>query len=71
MTAMKCKEPGLYFVFQGRTWQGAPKSDTIPIATPKPKMTRGRALLIRLLDIYRSQGYRHNLLEIKELMYFL
>ena len=51
--------------------KGAPKSDKIPIATTKPKMTRGRALLIRLLDIYRSQGYRHNLLEIQKLMYFL
>ena len=51
--------------------KGAPKSDKIPIATSKPKMTRGRALLIRLLDIYRSQGYRHNLLEIQKLMYFL
>jgi len=51
--------------------KGAPKSDKIPIATSKPNMTRGRALLIRLLDIYRSQGYRHNLLEIQKLMYFL
>lgn len=51
--------------------KGAPKSDKIPIATSKPKMTRGRALLIRLLDTYRSQGYRHNLLEIQKLMYFL
>lgn len=51
--------------------KGAPESDKIPIATSKPKMTRGRALLIKLLDIYRSQGYRHNLLEIQKLMYFL
>jgi len=51
--------------------KGAPKSDKITIATSKPEMTRGRALLIRLLDIYRSQGYRHNLLEIQKLMYFL
>lgn len=51
--------------------KGAPKSDQIPIATSKPEMTRGRALLIRLLDIYRSQGYRHTLLEIQKLMYFL
>jgi O-acetyl-ADP-ribose deacetylase (regulator of RNase III) len=51
--------------------KGAPEPDTIPIATTKPEMTRGRALLIRLLDIYRSQGYRHNLLEIQKLMYFL
>ena len=51
--------------------KGAPKSDEIPIATSKPRMTRGRALLVKLLDIYRSQGYRHNLLEIQKLMYFL
>lgn len=51
--------------------KGAPKSDQIPIATSKPEMTRGRALLIRILDIYRSQGYRHTLLEIQKLMYFL
>jgi uncharacterized protein YwgA len=34
-------------------------------------MTRARALLIRLLDIYRKQGYRHSLLEIQKLTYFL
>jgi len=51
--------------------KGAPKSDKIPIATSKPEMTRGRALLIRLLDFYRSQGYHHTLLEIQKLMYFL
>jgi len=51
--------------------KGAPKADKIPIATTKPEMTRGRALLIKLLEIYRSQGYRHSLLEIQKLMYFL
>lgn len=51
--------------------KGAPASDKITIATTKPNMTRGRALLIRLLDIYRSQGYRHNLLAIQKLMFFL
>jgi len=51
--------------------KGSPQSDSIPIATPKPNMTRGRALLVRLLDIYRSQGYRHSLLEIQKLMYFM
>jgi O-acetyl-ADP-ribose deacetylase (regulator of RNase III) len=51
--------------------KGSPKSDQIPIRTEKPKMTRARALLIRLLDIYRKQGYRHSLLEIQKLTYFL
>ncbi len=51
--------------------KGAPKADEIPISTAKPNMTRGRALLIRLLELYQSQGYRHTLLEIQKLMYFL
>ena len=51
--------------------KGAPKADEIPISTVKPNMTRGRALLIRLLELYQSQGYRHSLLEIQKLMYFL
>jgi uncharacterized protein YwgA len=51
--------------------KGAPKVDQIPIATKKPNMTKGRALLIKLLELYKSQGYRHSLLEIQKLMYFL
>jgi len=51
--------------------KGAPKPDEITISTSKPNMTRGRALLIRLLELYQSQGYRHTLLEIQKLMYFL
>ena len=34
-------------------------------------MTPGRALLIRLLDLYGLQGYRHSLLEVQKLAYFL
>lgn len=37
----------------------------------KPDTTRGRALLIRLLELYQSQGYRHSHLEIQKLMNFL
>ncbi len=51
--------------------RGAPKPDKIRISTSRPEMTRGRALLIRLLEIYRNQGYRHTLLEIQKLMFFL
>lgn len=51
--------------------KGSPKADKIKISTTKPNMTRGRALLIKLLEAYRSQGYRHSLLEIQKLMYFL
>jgi O-acetyl-ADP-ribose deacetylase (regulator of RNase III) len=49
---------------------GAPKPDEIKVQTKKPKMTRGRALLIRLLKSYGSIGYRHSLLEVQKLMYF-
>ena len=50
---------------------GPPKADKILIRTKKPNMTKGRALLIKALDLYRSQGYRHSLLEIQKLMFFL
>ena len=50
---------------------GAPKPDAMRVGTKRPKMTRGRALLIKLLDLYGEQGYRHSLLEIQKLAYFL
>ncbi len=50
---------------------GAPDPDKIMVQTKKPNMTRGRALLIRLLKSYGSIGYRHSLLEIQKLMYFM
>jgi len=34
-------------------------------------MTKGRALFISLIELYRSQGYRLSMLEIQELAYFL
>jgi O-acetyl-ADP-ribose deacetylase (regulator of RNase III) len=51
--------------------QGAPPVETMPVRTKKPNMTPGRALLIRLLDLYGRQGYRHSLLEVQKLAYFL
>ena len=50
---------------------GAPKPDEMRIGTKPPKMTRGRALLIKLLGMYGEQGYRHSLLEVQKLAYFL
>ena len=50
---------------------GAPKPDEIKVHTKKPNMTRGRALLIRLLKSYGSIGYRNSLLEVQKLMYFM
>jgi len=51
--------------------KGAPPVEEMPIRTKAPNMTPGRALLIRLLDLYRLQGYRHSLLEVQKLAYFL
>lgn len=53
------------------TPEGAPASDTMPVATSKPRMTHARALLIRLVEVYRLPGYRLSLLEIQKLAYFL
>jgi O-acetyl-ADP-ribose deacetylase (regulator of RNase III) len=50
---------------------GAPEADLMPVATKKPEMTRGRALLIRLIEQYAIPGYRLTLLEIQKLAYFL
>ncbi|NWN83879.1 MAG: macro domain-containing protein [Halomonas sp.] len=51
--------------------KGAPPVEQMPVATQRPNMTAGRALLIRLLDLYGRQGYRHSLLEVQKLAYFL
>ncbi|MGZ8217084.1 type II toxin-antitoxin system antitoxin DNA ADP-ribosyl glycohydrolase DarG [Methylomagnum sp.] len=51
--------------------QGAPPVEKMPVRTKPPTMTPGRALLIRLLDLYGRQGYRHSLLEVQKLAYFL
>lgn len=53
------------------TPQGRPAADTMKVGTSKPKMTRARALLIRLLELYEIPGYRLSLLEIQKLAYFL
>jgi len=50
---------------------GAPPVEKMPVHTKAPNMTPGRALLIRLLDLYGRQGYRHSLLEVQKLAYFL
>ena len=50
---------------------GAPAVEKMPVRTQPPNMTPARALLIRLLDLYARQGYRHSLLEVQKLAYFL
>lgn len=49
----------------------APKVDEIKFRTEKPRMSRGRALVVLLLDRYFIPGYRVSLLEIQKLAYFL
>jgi O-acetyl-ADP-ribose deacetylase (regulator of RNase III) len=51
--------------------QAAPDAEAMPVATRKPDMTRARALLIRLMEVYREQGYKLTRLEIQKLAYFL
>lgn len=51
--------------------KGAPAVDAMPVNTARPRMTVGRALLLRLLDLYAQHGYRHSLLEVQKLAYFL
>ncbi|MEG3895747.1 MULTISPECIES: type II toxin-antitoxin system antitoxin DNA ADP-ribosyl glycohydrolase DarG [unclassified Microcoleus] len=51
--------------------QGNPEADTMQVATEKPKMTRARALFVRLLHLYGIPGYRLTMLEIQKLAYFL
>jgi O-acetyl-ADP-ribose deacetylase (regulator of RNase III) len=50
---------------------GAPAVDEIKVATERPLITRGRALVILLLERYFMPGYRVSLLEIQKLVYFL
>jgi O-acetyl-ADP-ribose deacetylase (regulator of RNase III) len=51
--------------------EGAPKSEEMTIATKRPSMTPGRAVVLGLLSRYTLPGYRLSLLEIQKLAYFL
>jgi O-acetyl-ADP-ribose deacetylase (regulator of RNase III) len=50
--------------------QGAPAAETMKIATKKPRMTPGRAILLNLLERYAEPMYRLTMLEVQKLMYF-
>lgn len=51
----------------GRT----PAATSMPIGTEKPKMTRARALLLKLMEQYAEPGYPLTALELQKLAYFL
>ena len=48
-----------------------PSATDIEAKTKRPNMTPGRALVIKLLDIYQESGYRHGKLEVQKLAYLL
>ncbi len=50
---------------------GAPEAEKMVVRTKRPTMTRGRALLVRLLEQYLLPGYTASLLEVQKLAYFL
>lgn len=49
---------------------GAPAASAMVVRTERPKMTAGRAVLIKLLSIYRETGYRLSKVEVQKLGYF-
>lgn len=50
---------------------GSPDAAAMPVNTPKPHLTRARAMFIGLLDLYPSLDYRFTLLEVQKLAYLL
>lgn len=50
---------------------GAPAPDAMPIAPKNLKMTRARALLLRVFELYQTQDYLLSRLEAQKLAYFL
>lgn len=51
--------------------KGAPQPETMKVRTRRPKVTRGRALVLKLIDLYRSPEYRLGKLEVQKLGYLL
>lgn len=50
---------------------GAPNPKTMEVRTNKPKMTPGRAAIIKVLDTYRELNYGLSRIEVQKLAYFL
>lgn len=50
---------------------GAPDPKTMEVRTSRPKMTEGRAAILKVLDTYRSLGYGLSRIEVQKLAYFL
>lgn len=50
---------------------GAPDAKQMRVASTRPRMTRGRSLLVLLLQHYAEEGYAFSKLEIQKLAYLL
>jgi len=50
---------------------GAPDPKTMEVRTSRPKMTAGRAAILKVLDTYRALGYGLSRIEAQKLGYFL
>ena len=50
---------------------GAPAAKAMEVRTPQPKMTPGRAAILKVLDTYRALGYGLSRIEVQKLAYFL
>lgn len=50
---------------------GAPDAKTMEVRTPRPRMTAGRAAILKLIDTYRELNYGLSKIEVQKLAYFL
>jgi O-acetyl-ADP-ribose deacetylase (regulator of RNase III) len=50
---------------------GAPDPKSMEVRTKRPKMTPGRAAVVKVLDTYRALGYGLSRIEVQKLAYFL
>jgi O-acetyl-ADP-ribose deacetylase (regulator of RNase III) len=50
---------------------GAPDPKTMEVRTKRPRMTAGRAAILKVIETYRSLNYGLSRLEIQKLAYFL
>lgn len=51
--------------------EGAPNPKSMVVRTARPKMTAGRAAILKVLDTYRMLGYGLSRIEAQKLAYFL
>jgi O-acetyl-ADP-ribose deacetylase (regulator of RNase III) len=50
---------------------GAPDPKTMEVRTERPRMTSGRAAIVKVLDTYRELAYGLSKIEVQKLAYFL